>query len=197
MTSELKNFTYTNNNNKLKKMKAITLTVALVLMTLGTTLSAQRHSSYDTYGNTLNIGLGIGGYSGYYGYIGHTLPVFNVNYEFGVARNFTLAPFVTLYSYSEPYYRAYVTPIGVKGTLYLDQLLHAGSRWNFYVAGSLGVALETTVWDDNYYGDRTYYHSVDPLYLDLHLGTEYRLSRNIGAFLDLSTGVSTIGIAIH
>jgi len=178
-------------------MKAITLTVALILLTIGTNLSAQRHSSYNNYGNTLNIGVGIGGYSGYYGYIGHTLPVFDINYEFGVAKNFTLAPFVTLYSYSEPNYRAYVTPIGVKGTLYLDQLLHAGSRWNFYVAGSLGVALETTVWDDNYYGDRTYYRSVDPLYLDLHLGTEYRLSRNVGAFLDLSTGVSTIGIAIH
>ena len=178
-------------------MKALTLVVALILLTVGTNLSAQKHSYSEGYGNTLNIGLGIGGYSGYYNYSGHALPVFNINYEFGVAKNFTLAPFVTFYSYSEPNYRAYVTPIGLKGTYYLDELLHAGSRWNFYVAGSLGVALETAVWDDTYYGDRTYYHSVDPLYLDLHLGTEYRLSKNIGAFLDLSTGVSTIGIAIH
>lgn len=178
-------------------MKALTLTVALILLTLGTNLSAQKNSGYGEYGNTLNIGLGIGGYSGYYGYVGHTLPVFNINYEFGVARNFTLAPFVTLYSYSDPNYTTYVTPIGVKGTLYLDQLLHAGSRWDFYVAGSLGVSLVSTTWNDNYYGDRTYYRSVDPLYLDLHLGTEYHISRNIGAFLDLSTGISTIGIAIH
>ena len=178
-------------------MKALTLVVALILLTVGTDLSAQRHSSYDKYGNTLNIGLGIGGYSGYYGYIGHTLPVFDVNYEFGVAKNFTLAPFVTLYSYSDPNYTTYVTPVGVKGTLYLDQLLHAGSRWDFYVAGSLGVSIVSTTWDSNYYGDRTYYRSVDPLYLDLHVGTEYHLSRNIGAFLDLSTGISTIGIAIH
>jgi len=179
-------------------MKALTLTVALILLTLGTSLSAQRHSSYsEGYGNTLNLGIGIGGYSGYYGYIGHTLPVFDINYEFEVAKNFTLAPFVTFYSYSDPNYTTYVTPIGVKGTLYLDQLLHAGSRWDFYVAGSLGVSLVSTTWNDDYYGNRDYYNSTDPLYLDLHVGTEYHLSRNIGAFLDLSTGVSTIGIAIH
>jgi len=179
-------------------MKALTLTVALILLTLGTSLSAQRHSSYsEGYGNTLNLGIGIGGYSGYYGYIGHTLPVFDINYEFEVAKNFTLAPFVTFYSYSDPNYTTYVTPIGVKGTLYLDQLLHAGSRWDFYVAGSLGVSLVSTTWNSDYYGNRDYYNSTDPLYLDLHVGTEYHLSRNIGAFLDLSTGVSTIGIAIH
>jgi hypothetical protein len=178
-------------------MKVLTLTVAFILLTVGTNLSAQKHSYSEGYGNTLNIGLGIGGYSGYYNYSGHALPVFNINYEFGVAKNFTLAPFVTLYSYSDPNYTTYVTPVGVKGTLYLDQLLHAGSRWDFYVAGSLGVSIVSTTWDSNYYGDRTYYRSVDPLYLDLHVGTEYHLSRNIGAFLDLSTGISTIGIAIH
>jgi|ERR1035437_375099 hypothetical protein len=178
-------------------MKVLTVTIALFLLTLGTNLSAQKNNYSDSYGNVLNIGLGIGGYSGYYGYIGHTLPVFNINYEFGVARNFTLAPFVTFYSYSDPNYTTYVTPIGVKGTLYLDQLLHAGPHWNFYVAGSLGVALVNTTWNADYPGDRSYYHSVDPLYLDLHVGTEYRFTRNIGAFLDLSTGISTIGIAIH
>ena len=179
-------------------MKTTTFALLCLLMIVGTNLSAQKKTyAGGGYGHTLNLGLGIGGYSGYYGYIGHTLPVFDVNYEFGVARNFTLAPFVTLYSYSDPNYTTYVTPIGVKGTLYLDQLLHAGRRWNFYVAGSLGVALVSTTWNADYYGDRTYYHSTDPLYLDLHVGTEYRISRNIGAFLDLSTGVSTLGIAIH
>ncbi|MDD4972113.1 MAG: hypothetical protein PHT07_22020 [Paludibacter sp.] len=178
-------------------MKAFTLTVALILMTLGTNLSAQKYSNYDGHGHTLNIGLGIGGYSGYYGYIGHTLPVLNVNYEFGVTKNFTLAPFITLYSYSDPNYITYVTPVGVKGTFYLDQLLHAGRNWNFYVAGSLGAAIVTTTWNDNYYGDRSYYRSVDPLYLDFHVGAEYLFTRNVGAFVDLSTGISTIGIAIH
>jgi hypothetical protein len=182
-------------------MKKTTLTIALVLLTLGlgTNLSAQRTSRIysNEYGHTLNIGLGIGGYSGYYGYIGHTLPVFDINYEFAVARDFTLAPFLTIYSYSDANYRSIVTPIGVKGTAYLDRLLHAGPAWDFYVAGSLGVALESTTWDAGYTGDRTYYTSTDPLYLDFHLGTEYHFSNHIGGFLDLSTGVSTIGIAIH
>lgn len=178
-------------------MKTITLTIAFVLLTVGTNLSAQHRSYSDEYGHTLNIGLGIGGYSGYYGYYGNALPVFDINYEFGVARNFTLAPFISFYSYSDANYRALVTPVGVKGTLYLDQLLHAGSNWDFYTAGSLGASIVTTTWDANYNGDRTYYRSVNPLYLDLHLGTEYHLSRNIGLFLDLSTGVSTVGIAIH
>src|ERR1035437_3678641 len=144
---------------KTKTILAISLALALSV----STLSAQtRHRTYsEGYGHTLNIGLGIGGYSGYYGYIGHTLPVFDINYEFGVARNFTLAPFITLYSYSDGNYREYVTPIGVKGTLYLDKFLHAGRNWDFYVAGSLGAALVSTSWYDDYYGDRTYRKSVD------------------------------------
>lgn len=180
-------------------MKKATFIIALFMVTtLGSTLSAQGRSQYgEKYGNTFNVGLGIGGYSGYYGTIGHTLPVLSLNYEFGVARNFTLAPFITFYSYTDGNYRETVTPIGAKGTLYLDQLLHAGSHWDFYVAGSLGVALVSTTWDANYNGDRAYYHSVDPLYLDLHLGTEYHFTNHIGAFLDLSTGISTVGIAIH
>jgi hypothetical protein len=184
-------------------MKTKILTITLVLLTVVTSLSAQRrsysnsYSSSDEYGHTLNIGLGIGGYSGYYGYIGHTLPVFDINYEFSVARNFTLAPFITLYSYSDNNYSSTVTPIGVKGTWYLDRFLNAGPRWDFYLAGSLGFALVNTTWNDNYYGDRGYYHSADPLYLDLHAGTEYHISKKVGMFLDLSTGVSTIGIAIH
>jgi|ERR1035437_5712249 hypothetical protein len=178
-------------------MKKVAFVISLILLTVGTNLSAQRNVHYysDEYGHTLNIGLGIGGYSSYYG---RALPVLDVNYEFGVARNFTLAPFISFYSYSDGNYRETVTPIGVKGSLYLDQLLHAGSDWDFYVAGSLGFALVTTTWDANYpVADRTYYHQTDPLYLDFHIGTEYHISRNIGAFLDLSTGVSTIGIAIH
>ena len=176
-------------------ISALTLLLLLTLLTPST--QAQRRTFTGNYGHALNLGIGIGGYSGYYGYYGHTLPVFDINYEFGVAKNFTLAPFLTVYSYSDDNYRALVTPVGVKGTLYLDQLLHAGSDWDFYTAGSLGVAIVNTTWDSNYNGDRSYYHSVDPLYLDLHLGARYHFNRNIGAFLDLSTGISTIGISIR
>lgn len=180
-------------------MKRITFIIALIILTLGSNLSAQESNYSERHGGALNLGLGIGGYYGYYGYIGHALPILDINYEFGIARNFTLAPFITLYSdYYSNNYTAIVTPIGVKGSYYLDELFHAGSNWDFYVAGSLGIALVvSTSWNANYIGDRTYYASSHPLFLALHLGTEYHVSRNIGLFLDLSTGVSTIGIAIH
>ncbi|MEP7264353.1 MAG: hypothetical protein ABI772_07645 [Bacteroidota bacterium] len=164
----------------------------------------------EKYGKTLNLGLGIGGYSGYYKYSGHTLPVFNINYEFDVAKDFTLAPFVSFFRFTNRYYwgnnnfpeRYYrysqtVIPIGVKGTYYFDDLLKANPKWDFYLAGSLGFAIVNSHWEDGYGGDRDYYNGASSLYLDLHIGTEYHFNNRIGAFLDLSTGVSTIGLAIH
>jgi hypothetical protein len=160
----------------------------------------------EKYGNTLNVGVGIG----YYGYYDHTIPVIGLNYEIDVARNFTLAPFVTVYSYTNYrywgdkhypfqnyYYHETVVPIGVKGTYYFDQILHASPAWDFYLAGSLGFAIRTVTWDDGYYGDRYLSRDASPLYLDFHIGTEYHISPPLGLFLDLSTGVSTFGLAFH
>jgi len=174
-------------------MRTITLTLLLALLLSGTNLFAQS----EKYGHTLNLGIGIG-YYGYYHHAGRTLPVIDLNYEFDVARNFTLAPFVSLYSYreDEKHYRETIIPVGVKGTYYFDQALNAGSDWDFYLGGSLGFAIKTSTWDDGYSGE-TYYQNVSPLYLNFHLGTEYHLSNKVGLFLDLSTGVSTIGLAIH
>jgi len=170
-----------------------------LLMILGTNSFAQRSTNGENYGGTLNLGLGIGGYSGYYGYIGHSLPVFHINYEFDMSHNFTLAPFVTFYTYhyDNYYYRETVIPLGVKGTYYLDQLLNANSDWDFYVAGSLGFVIVNRSWDNNYNGDRTIYHDAGPLFLDAHVGAEYHLNNRLGLFLDLSSGVSTIGLAFH
>lgn len=168
--------------------------------------SAANKSSTEKYGNTLNLGVGIG----YYGYIGHALPVLHANYELGVTKNFTLAPFVTFYSYSQDYYwgnknypyryysyRETVIPIGVKGTYYFDELLKANSKWDFYLGASLGFAIRNVRWDSDYYGDRYAYHNTSGAYLDLHIGTEYHFNQHLGAFLDLSSGVSTLGLAIH
>ncbi|MEI6061775.1 MAG: hypothetical protein WCR72_13805 [Bacteroidota bacterium] len=178
-------------------MKTKIFTLLLLLTISGVSLFAQKVHYSERHGNTLNLGLGVGGYAGYYGYVGHSLPVFNINYEFDVARNFTLAPFATLYSYRADYYRETVIPVGVKGSWYLDQILRADSDWDFYLAGSLGFAIVSTYWDNSYTGDRTYYSRSNPLFLDLHAGAEYHLSSRAGLFLDLSTGVSTIGLAIH
>ena len=186
-------------------MKKITfiLILALAFMISGTNVNAQKNYS-GGYGHTLNLGLGIGGYSGYYHYSGHSLPVFSINYEFDVAKSFTLAPFALISSYRDYYkdgsrkyyYRQTIIPVGVKGTYYFDQILGAGSDWDFYLAGSLGFVIAKSSWDDGHAYD-TYYSDVSPLFLDLHVGTEYHVSRKVGLFLDLSTGVSTIGLAIH
>ena len=185
-------------------MKTITFTFLLLLGIFSINVSAQTNSS-EEFGKTFNLGLGVGGYSGYYGYIGHTLPVLHADYEFNVATNFTLAPFISFYSYrikhswdnNYYYYHETVIPIGVKGTYYFDQILGANSDWDFYLAGSLGFAIVNSSWDGDYYGDKDYYHRGNPLFLDLHIGSEYHLNNRLGIFLDLSTGVSTIGIAIH
>lgn len=186
--------------------KLFIITIALLSMSMiHTTGYAQ-----ETFGGTLNLGLGVGGYSGYYKYAGRSLPVFSINYEFDVAKSFTLAPFASLYTYSNDYYwgnntypsqyytyREVVIPIGIKGTYYFDDLLNANSNWDFYLAGSLGFAIVSARWDEGYYGDKKYFNSGNSVFLDLHIGTEYHFNSRYGAFLDLSSGISTIGLAIH
>ncbi len=164
----------------------------------------------EKFGSTLNLGVGIGGNYGYYHYVGRTFPVVHIDYEFPIAKNFTIAPFVNFYSYTNRYYwgnknypeRYYnyhesAVQLGGKATYYFDNLVHAGSKWDFYLAGSLGFTIIKASWDAEYYGDRNIYSRSSPLYLDAHLGTEYHFNKRVGLFLDLSTGVNTIGIAIH
>ena len=159
--------------------------------------------AYENYGHTLNIGVG----PGYFGYLGESVPFIFFNYEIQVVHNFTLAPFIGFASYqSNPnynydgqyyYYRETVVPVGVKGTYYFDRLLNLNRRWDVYVAASLGFNYYDVVWQNGYYGNTN--ESVTPshLYLDAHIGGEYHMTRHVGLFLDLSTGVSTIGLAFH
>jgi hypothetical protein len=191
-------------------MKNIITTILLaVVFTSG--VKAQDTPLAEKYGKTLNLGVGIG----YYGYVGHPLPVGSLNFEFDIARNFTLAPFVGAYSYRNNYYwghpdkpgydesyryysyRVVAVPVGVKGTYYFDQLFHANEKWDFYAAGSVGFVFRSVVWDTDYYGDHNDYQRANPLYLGAHVGAEYHINQKAGLFLDLSTGVSTIGFAIH
>lgn len=163
--------------------------------------NSNQATAQEKYGNTLNIGLGLG----YYGYLdGVSTPFITANYEFDVARQFTLAPSIGFASFRSAryygdryYYRETVVPIGVKGTYYFDRLLDAGPNWDFYLAASLGANIHRVVWDDGYNGDRGVYRAASPLFLDLHIGSEYHFNRKLGMFLDLSTGVSSIGLAIH
>src|SRR5687767_6988128 len=151
-------------------------------------LTATSFHSYaqETYGNSLNLGLGVAGYAGYYRYVGHPLPVFHIDYELGVARNFSLAPFANMYTSSGRYYwgndtypadyytyREVVIPVGIKGTYYFDALFQAGTKWDFYAAGSLGFSIVSRQWESGYYGDKNHFHRGVPLFLDAHIGAEY------------------------
>jgi hypothetical protein len=176
----------------MKKIKnSIVLLLAVVFIVANT--NAQRSGTSEKYGSTFNLGLGIG----YYGYVEQNIPVVHLNYEFDVAKDFTLAPFITFYAYRYGKYHQTVVPIGVKGTYYFDKILKADGKWDFYLAGSLGVAIRKTKWDDGYDRKLNDNEGAGPLYLDLHIGTEYHFNNKIGAFLDLSTGVSTIGLSFH
>jgi hypothetical protein len=167
----------------------------ILMITIAFLVNNSNAQHAEKYGKTLNIGLGVG----YYGYIQHSIPVIHANYEFDVARNFTLAPFITVFSYQDNYnyYHQTVVPIGVKGSYYFDQLVDADPKWDFYGAGSLGFAIVNTTWESGYTGQRNSDVGAGALYLDLHIGTEYHFNNKIGAFLDLSTGVSTVGLAFH
>lgn len=177
-------------------MKKIILVLACVLAT-----SAVK--SQEKFGRTLNVGFGFGYYQ--------SAPALNINYEFDVFKNFTLAPFVSVmtyrsnyywgdvgYPYRYYYYRETIIPIGVKGTYYFDELLKASDRWDFYAAASIGAAFRTTTWESGYYGGHVAVRRYSgPLYGDLHIGTECHLTPSLGLYLDVSTGLSTLGLGFH
>ncbi|MBL7892348.1 MAG: hypothetical protein JNL63_06940 [Bacteroidia bacterium] len=195
-------------------LKRKLLTGSLIIGTLF--VHAQRQASNEgkedkggeKYGNTLNMSLG---FSYGYGYYGDSFP-FLINYEFDVAKNFTLAPFISFFSYTNYYYwgspgnnkpyrdysyRTVVIPIGLKGAYYFDELLLAGEKWDFYGAASLGFAYRKTTWEDGYTGSTNAVKRTNSGgYMDIHVGAEYHFNPKIGMFLDMSTGVSSFGISI-
>jgi hypothetical protein len=159
--------------------------------------------SSSAYGNTLNLAIGLAYGNAY----GQSFPLL-ANYELDVAKNFTLAPFISFYTYTnysywgpygKPYrnyyYRTTVIPIGIKAFYYFDELILANEKWDFYAAASLGYAFRSTRWDDGYAGPSMSY-TTSSAYIDIHAGAEYHLNPKVGLFLDMSTGVSSFGISI-
>ena len=92
-------------------MKKIIILSSAILTFFSSSVNAQDKPTAEKYGKTLNLGAGIG----YYGYLGQSLPVGMLNFEFDVARNFTLAPFVGLYTDRKP--QPYSLAIGMGFTL--------------------------------------------------------------------------------
>jgi hypothetical protein len=178
-------------------------------------ISISNVNAQEKFGRTLNLGAGFG----YYGYMGGIGPAVNVNYEFDLVKNVTLAPSVGFYTYHNDYYfgdyyyngnyygsnnygyRDIVIPIGAKGTYYFDDLLNLPKQFDLYAAASAGVVFRSRTWDAGYnaayYGKKYYGHTYSPIYIDAHAGGEYHLNKGIGFYVDLSTGFSTVGIALH
>ena len=69
----------------IKKMKKIIL-VLTTITCFAFYGNSQEVASAEKYGKTLNLGIGVG----YYGYVGHSMPVVHADFEFDVAKNFTL-----------------------------------------------------------------------------------------------------------
>ncbi len=162
----------------------------------------------EQYGKTLNFGLG----SSWYGHYRVPVNMLHLNYEFDVAKQVTIAPFISYYIhnyggyYAHPRfsyrtYRYYETliPIGVKGNFYLDDAIHLNKQWDMYLGASLGAGIirtsRTVVYDNDKYVYRNVYGGTTPLFLDIHLGGRYHINERVGVFLDLSTAISSIGLS--
>jgi hypothetical protein len=186
-------------------MRKIIITLMFLVTVLSSNVYSQQAKSNEKFGKTLNLGIGLG----YYRYAENPMPVFHANFEFDIARNFTLGPFISLYSYRNHYYKGNphenngyyyhetVVPVGVKCAYYFDDLLEANNKWDFYAAGSLGFAIVNSHWDNGYDDNKDKYHGAGSLFVAIHIGSEYHFNEKVGAFLDLSSGVSTIGLAFH
>jgi len=161
----------------------------------------------EHHGRVFNVSVGLS----YYGYIGHPLALGNINYEFGVNRNFTLGPTVSVFATTtynnywgdeahpthDYFYRETYVPMGLKGTYYFDDVLGAGSRWDFYAGASAGYVYRSITWENGYGGDTSVEKKGKSYFIAAHLGTEFHVNRFAGVFVDLSTSVSTIGVAVH
>ncbi len=149
---------------------------------------AQSRKSSSKPGNTLNLGVGLG-YGKYRG-----IPVM-ASYEIGIAPNLVIAPYIGFgmdrWRHNDHYHRAIYVPVGAMGRYYFDDLLGLNSSWDIYGGGSLG----TTFWSGDGYDDDHSWSGSTGLYLDAHIGARYHFNSSLGAYLDLSTGMSTIGVS--
>lgn len=178
----------------------------LSLLMIQNQLLAQKTETKEYYGNVLNAGIGMT----YYNYVGYPVQAVHLNYELQLDRNVTAAPFVMLYAYRGTYrwgdaytvgrtykYSEIVVPVGFKISYYLDELLKTGAKWDFYSSGALGFVYRKTTWEPSYKGKSQTDPGMGPLYVDVHIGTEYHIHKSVGLVLDISAGVSTLSLAFH
>ncbi len=185
-------------------LKRILYTFLLVSAVAFGSQAQSRKSSSSKPGNMLNLGVGVGFRGGLSG-----VPVM-ASYEIGVAPSFVLAPFVGFGTYrvrhgdywvgntyfEGHYHRRFYVPLGVRGQYYFDDLLGLNDKFDVYGGGALGL----TIWggsdldhdyDNDYYDDG----GISWLYLNAMIGARYHFNNKLSAYVDLSTGISTIGLS--
>lgn len=180
--------------------------ILLVLLIATHSVFSQDDAPSEKYGKSLNLSGGIG----YYRYVGYNRSVLHADYEFQIGNALTVAPSISLYNYEghtlwgdpnhqirEYYYSEIVVPVGLKVSFYFDKIFKAGPKWDFYAASSLGTNFRKTNWETDYNGKYSIEPDTGPVYIDLHIGSEYHITNKIGIQLDLSTAISTFGMAIH
>lgn len=116
-------------------MKTIIHAIAIFLAFASLSANAQGYESSEItdngHGRTLNIGAG----SGYLNYAQQPIIFAGLNYEFGLGRDVTLAPFAALYTYTDHYYwgneltppklykyREMAIPVGLRANYYFDNV---------------------------------------------------------------------------
>jgi|TARA_R110000737_G_scaffold21837_2_gene40378 hypothetical protein len=175
-------------------MKKLILLLSLVFLT--TELVAQ-----EKYGKTLNFGGGLS----YSRYAPLPIPALNLNYEFDIAPNTTLGPYLSIlhhndygYNYLGKKYKYSntIVPVGVKSYYYFDGLFNWDKRFDVYAGLAVGFNIAFGRWENGYNGP-VYNPTYNPFYAQLHAGGEYHFKDNLGVYVDLSTGLSTVGLAFH
>jgi hypothetical protein len=175
-------------------MTKLFLLVSTILLSI--TLNAQ-----EKYGRTVNGGAGLT----FARYSNFPIPAINFNSEFDLVQNVTLAPSISFLRYNdygtgylgqEYKYRTTVIPIGVKSYYYFDELLELDGKFDVYAGIAAGINLAFGKWENGYNG-LDYAPSYNAIYVDLHVGGEYHFKEDMGVYVDLSSGLSTIGLAFH
>lgn len=124
----------------------------------------------ESYGNALNLFATFGSNSSITG-----------NYEFPLAKNFTISPEATL-----PFDFDYIAA-GARVDYYFDSLIKLNEPWDIWGGVSAGFKI----------GLASDYVADDDLRLDLHIGGEYKFNQKFGIILEAGNNGGSLGLGIH
>lgn len=123
-------------------------------------------SAQESYAGALNI----------FANIGDNTSV-SANYEFALAKNFTISPEVTL-----PFDLNYMFA-GARVDYYFDSLLKLNEPWDIWAGAGAGLLIGSA--------------AEDSLNINFHIGGEYKFNETWGLILETGLDSANIGVGIH